>query len=102
MLFRTKQTWMPSTRELGVLAEYEWNRKVTLGFTYEYPVAPIGIAAKTAGTFELITIFRLDDIPATSAYDIKTRGAWTCGKKNRRYDPFKYVKKYSITGHKRR
>ena len=91
VLFRTKRSWTPSANEWGVILEYEWNRRITVGFTYEYPLDLIGFAFQTAGTFELIAIFRLNT-PATKAYDISTNTGLKIPCSFRNNDTFNYLK----------
>jgi len=78
VLFRTKRTWAPSTREFGVFLEYDWMRFVTIAGTYEYPMSELTQAANTFGTFELIAIFRFGT-PSRKPYSIKEKNrVWEC------------------------
>ncbi len=73
VIFRTKRSWLPNVRELGVLLEYEWLRFFTVAGTYEYPLSSLTNAANTWGTFELIFIVRIGT-PSTRPYNINDKG----------------------------
>ena len=78
IVFRTKRTWAPNTRELGIMLEYEWMRFVTIAGTYEYPLSTLTQAANTWGTLELIAIFRFGH-PSTKPYDKNYKDeTWIC------------------------
>ena len=78
ILFRTRRTWAPSTREFGIFLEYDWMRFVTIACTYEYPLSAVTRAANTWGTFELICIVRFGH-PSEKPYSIKDKNKkWEC------------------------
>ncbi len=83
-LFRTKEEYK-TINEWGIIVEHEWRRNLTVSFVYENNFSSMVRTANSAGTFELVLIYRFG--ANYDAYDLsgKQSGRYCHGRDGFRY-----------------